>query len=133
GGCDRTATRPGPAGDGRRRDCGQAERRQTEAQPPIARTTGEEQAMRGLRFPIAVAATSLALVAVVAVAGGLVAREVLAGGPWFGGHGFGAGLKLPPAIAGLGELPPEERFAHFRGAQVSLTDKDDQPLTITVT
>ena len=92
--------------------------------------------MRRFRFPIAVALTSLALVAVVGGGALLGARAVLANGPWgyafggpFGGERFGA--QLPPELQGLHDLPAAERFAHFTGAHVTLKDKDNRPLTIT--
>jgi hypothetical protein len=100
--------------------------------------------MQRLRFPFAVAATSLALVLGLVVVGGLLAGSVLAGGPWFGGsgghwggpwgggHGFGPGFALPPELAGLRDVPADQRFGHFKGVRVSLTDKDGRPLTIDV-
>jgi hypothetical protein len=102
--------------------------------------------MRQLRFPLAVAVTSLVLVLGLVVAGGLLAGSVLAGGPWFGGragpwvggygvggHAFGPPFEVPAEIRGLLDLPPDERFAHFTGAQVTLTDKDNRPLAVNVT
>ena len=99
--------------------------------------------MQRFRFPIAVAFTSLALVLGLVVVGGLLAGSVLAGGPpWAGGHGFGGGppwahggqgFALPPELAGLRDVPAEQRFSHFRGAQVNLTDKDGRPLTVEIT
>jgi hypothetical protein len=101
--------------------------------------------MRRSRFIIAVAATSLGLVAVLGLVGFLTARSVLAGsfggpgfGPGFGGHGFGGvgggpGFEMPPELEGLKDLPPAERFAHFRGVQLNLTDRNNQPLTVTAT
>jgi hypothetical protein len=92
-----------------------------------------------------VALTSLGLVALLIVGGGLLVGSVLArgplggdfgpwsraGGPWHSGRG--AGFTLPPQLAGLHEIPAAERFAHFKGAQINLTDKDGQPLVLTVT
>jgi hypothetical protein len=102
--------------------------------------------MQRFRFPIAVALTSLGLVTLLVVGGGLLVGSVLARGPlggdfgpWSragGGHWGGgrwAGLTLPPELAGLHEIPAAERFAHFKGAQISLTDRDGQPLVLTVT
>jgi hypothetical protein len=40
---------------------------------------------------------------------------------------------LPAELAGLVDVPSGERFAHFRGAQVQLTDKDNKPLRVDVT
>jgi hypothetical protein len=95
--------------------------------------------MRRFRFPVAVAITSLALVAAVAAIGALVVPSALASAPWvgvaarFGPHSFGGpGFELPPELQGLGDLPPDQRFSHFVGAQLSLKDKDGKPLTIGV-
>ena len=88
--------------------------------------------MRRFRFPLAVLGTSLLLVLGIGVAGYLTVTTALAqgwgpfGGP-FGGH------AIPPELQGLEQLPPAERFKHFNGAQVSLKDKDNNPLTINVT
>ncbi len=95
--------------------------------------------MRRFRFAIAVAATSLALVAVLGGMALVGARAALANAPWgigFGGPGLGGdhfAAHLPPELQGLKDLPASERFAHFTGAQLSLTDKDNRPLTINVT
>ena len=106
--------------------------------------------MRRFRFPIAVAVTSLALVAIAgvfavlttpigALAASFYGKDGVASVPWMGGrsfgpHGFGPqGIEMPPELQGLGDLPPAERFAHFVGVQVNLKDKDNKPFTITVT
>ncbi|HLH21808.1 MAG TPA: hypothetical protein VK066_04760 [Chloroflexota bacterium] len=105
--------------------------------------------MQRLRFPIAVALTSLGLVALLVVAGGLLVSSVLARGPWFGPAAFGpwahagavgpwaggpwGGDALPAQLAGLRDVPAAERFDHFKGVQVNLTDKDGQPLVVTLT
>ena len=94
--------------------------------------------MRRFRFPIAVALTSLALVLALGGFGLLTVRSALANNPWaaaatFGAHDFGPGFQLPPELQGLRDLPAAERFAHFRGVQVSLTDKDNRPLVINAT
>ena len=62
-----------------------------------------------------------------ALAGGAGVAAMAFGGPWGGGH------ALPPELAALRDLPPAERFKHFNGAQVSLKDANNQPLTILVT
>ena len=92
--------------------------------------------MRRFRFPLAVLGTSLLLVLGIGVAGYWTVSSALAQGfgP-FGGH-FGGpfdGHAIPPELQGLEQLPPAERFKHFSGAQVSLKDKDNNPLTINVT
>ena len=106
------------------------------------------------RFPLAVAATSLALVGALSAVGGLAAPNALAsnpllgavvagppwangqsGPPWANGGPWGGAqnLGLPPQLAGLADGPASERFAHFRGVQVQLTDKDNKPLNLSVT
>lgn len=105
--------------------------------------------MQRFRFPIAVAATSLALVALLVVAGGALVTSALASTPfggagllgrsgppwtWSGDHGaWGAGAALPPELSGLADVPAADRFAHFRGARVQLVDKDGKPFTVDVT
>jgi hypothetical protein len=97
--------------------------------------------MQRFRFPIAVAVTSLALVAVFVGAGGLLVGNALAigpfsgggSGPWPTGHDGWQGTQIPPELAGLAAVPAGERFAHFRGVRVQLTDKDNKPLTVDVT
>ena len=92
--------------------------------------------MRGLRFALAVLGTSLLLVLGIGVAGYWTVSTALAQG-WgpFGGRVGGpfAGHAIPPELQGLEQLPPAERFKHFGGAQISLKDKDNKPLTINVT
>jgi hypothetical protein len=100
--------------------------------------------MNRLRFPLTVAATSLALVAVLFGAGGFLIGNVLAsspiaGGLWAGNQGSAApwaagrtAWQLPPQLSGLADVPADQRFSHFRGAQVQLTDKDNNPLVIEV-
>ncbi len=65
------------------------------------------------------------------------AREVLAEGPWGGSRWGGPpwsgevwSAALPPGIAELADLPPNERFQHFQGFQVDLTDRDGNPVAI---
>lgn len=93
--------------------------------------------MRRFRFPLAVLGTSLLLVLGLGVAAYFTVSTALAqgwgpfGGP-FGGGPF-AGHALPPELQGLEQLPPAERFKHFNGAQISLKDKDNNPLTVNVT
>src|SRR5688572_20403935 len=92
--------------------------------------------MRRFRFPLAVLGTSLLLVLGLGVAAYFTVSTALAQG-WgpFAGH-FGGpfgGHAIPPELQGLEQLPPAERFKHFGGAQISLKDKDNNPLTINVT
>ncbi len=95
--------------------------------------------MKTLKFSVAVLLTSIAVVVVIAAVGVLAVPSVLARttglDAWqFGPHGFGGvGITLPPELQGLASVPPAERFSHFVGVQVSLKDKDNQPLTIVAT
>jgi hypothetical protein len=97
--------------------------------------------MQRFRFPIAVTVTSLALVAMLVGAGGLLVGNALAigpfsgggSGPWAAGHEGWQNGALPPELAGLVGVPAGERFSHFRGVRVQLTDKDNKPLTVDVT
>ena len=42
-------------------------------------------------------------------------------------------VELPPALAFLREIPPSERFDHFRGATLTVTDRDGTPVVIQFT
>ena len=97
--------------------------------------------MQRFRFPLAVAATSLALVAVLIGAGGLLVGNALAfgpfsgggpGGPWAGHAGWQAS-QLPPELAGLVDVPAGERFSHLRSVRVQFTDKDNKQVTADIT
>jgi hypothetical protein len=102
--------------------------------------------MQRLRFPIAVALTSLGIVTLLTLTGALLVSNGLArglgadspfgshgGSPWMRGQGDWSGFPIPAQLSQLREVPAEERFAHFKGAQLTLTDKDGQPLVLTLT
>ena len=102
--------------------------------------------MQRLRFPIAVALTSFGVVTLLVLAGAVLVGGGLAratgwaygapvhgGPPWLRGAGEWSGIAVPPQIAGLADIPHEERFSHFKGAQVTLSDKDGQPLVLAIT
>src|SRR5205823_2697477 len=61
----------------------------------------------------------------------LAAAAPWTNGPW-AGHGGWQANNLPPELAGLTDIPAGERFAHFRGVHVQLTDKDNKPLAADV-
>jgi hypothetical protein len=88
--------------------------------------------MSWVRFSVAVAVTSLALVA---LGGFAVGSAVANAAPAAAFHaGFGGDAKgLPPQLAGLRDIPADQRFAHFQGVQVKLTDQQGNPATIAVT
>jgi hypothetical protein len=103
--------------------------------------------MYNTRSPRTLALTALGVVLIAIGIGALVARPMvgavyanpagIGGLPWSGGgwHGGDAwsGKALPPELAGLVDVPANERFAHFRGVQVQLTDKDNRPVRLDVT
>jgi hypothetical protein len=101
----------------------------------------KEKRMQVFRFAVAVALTSLGLVAVLVLGGGLLVRSALAfgpwsqggfGPPWAGGHN-GWAAAVPSQLSGLHDLPAAERFSHFKSAQVTLTDRDNQPVAMRIT
>ena len=93
--------------------------------------------MSWLKFSVAVLVTSVALVIGLFATGAYAVSHAFAsGGPMAAaemgeGHGFDAN-NLPPELAGLKDVPATERFAHFKGVQVALTDKDGKPVQISV-
>lgn len=93
--------------------------------------------MSWLKFSVAVVVTSAALVVGVFATGAFVISNALASASpvaaaeMGGGHRFDTG-NLPPELAGLKDVPAAERFAHFKGVQVALTDKDGKPVQIAV-
>jgi hypothetical protein len=96
---------------------------------------GETQGMTLFRSPRSAALTLLAVVLIAIGVGGLIAGPALAnsfGPPWHGGAGWQRDA-VPAELAGLADVPAGERFAHFRGVQVQLTDRDNRPLRVDVT
>lgn len=89
--------------------------------------------MQMLRFPLAVLGTSVALVALLVLWGGFTVGNTLAAGLGGSMHNGDFGGNLPAQLSGLRDIPAGERFSHFRGVQVTLTDKDNHPVAITVT
>jgi hypothetical protein len=90
--------------------------------------------MRRLAIPVGVLLILLG-VGALAVQSAFAASPF--GGPWGGGPpwthgGEGPWKDLPPELAGLRDLPAGERFAHFKGVRVNLTDKENRPLAIDV-
>jgi hypothetical protein len=104
---------------------------------------GQTRGMNTFRSPWSIAVTVFALVLIAIGVGGFVAGQALAsntgfGPPWAAGapwHNGGPGFagSLPPELSGLADVPADQRFAHFRGVQVSLTDKDGKPVSVNVT
>ncbi len=97
--------------------------------------------MQWFRFSVAVALTSTTLVATLVAGGGLLASRVLANGAPFGppmglwqeGHGGRGGFQLPSELEGLRDVPAGERFAHFKGVQINLTDRNNQAVVVAIT
>src|SRR5579859_6002018 len=95
--------------------------------------------MRWFKFSVAVVLTSLALVVAMFATGTFLVGNVLAStitnAAQMRGHGSwdNQNQNLPPEIASLKDVPEGERFSHFQGVQVALTDKDGKPVHITVT
>lgn len=104
--------------------------------------------MERFRFPLAVALTSLALVTGALVLGGFFVTNAVASTPlgsmfmagrgmppWMAGgdHGGWHNGTLPPQLASLMNVPAGERFSHFRGAQLEVTDSSNVRHTISVT
>src|SRR5690349_15083093 len=97
--------------------------------------------MNRYRFPLAVFGTLLALVLILVGTGALLFQNALAsplmaagvpwahGGPW---NGTQSGWQLPAQLTGLADIPADDRFSHFRGIQVQLTDKDNKPFNVEV-
>jgi len=91
--------------------------------------------MSWVKFSVAVVLTSAALVVATFATGAFMVGNALASGvqmAQFRG-GPGGGWTMPPELAGLKDLPADQRFAHFKGVQVNLTDKDGKPIAISVT
>jgi hypothetical protein len=84
------------------------------------------------RFIVAVAATSLALVLLAGAAGLVAAKSVF--GPRIAEAGGLAPLAagLPGDFKQIHDLPPEERFSHFLGAQMRFSDASNVAHTMTV-
>src|SRR5262245_48506040 len=93
--------------------------------------------MKLFSTPRSAAVSTLAIVLIAIGLGGLFVGQTVAsaapfGGGWHGDANWGRD-NLPPELASLADVPEGERFAHFRGVQLSLTDKDGRPLQVNVT
>jgi hypothetical protein len=96
--------------------------------------------MTGFRSPQSIAIMALA-VALIAVGLVFLFRPVsalagAAGTPWVSGLWHAGGFDksaIPPELAGLADVPADQRFSHFRGVQVQLTDTDNRPVRVDVT
>jgi hypothetical protein len=102
--------------------------------------------MNRYRFPLAVVTTSLALVLILVGASALLIQNALAnspfmgaavaaGAPWTHGApwaGNQSDWQLPAQLTGLADVPAADRFSHFRGVHVQLTDKDNKPFDVEV-
>jgi hypothetical protein len=90
--------------------------------------------MSWLKFSVAVVLTSAAVVVALFATGAFfVGNAIAQAAPAMRAHPTMDSHNLPPELASLKDLPDSEKFAHFQGIQVSLTDKDGKPLHISVT
>ena len=89
--------------------------------------------MNKTRFFLSVLGTSLILVGVIGFAGMFAVGNAVASAAPFAQQGKWSGKNLPPELSGLKDIPAGDRFAHFKGVQANLTDKDGKPLSVTVT
>jgi hypothetical protein len=89
--------------------------------------------MSKTRFFLSVLGTSLILVGVIGFAGMFVVGNAVASAAPFAEQAQWSGQNLPPELSGLKDIPAADRFAHFKGVQANLTDKDGKPLSVTVT
>jgi hypothetical protein len=90
--------------------------------------------MKWIRTPLGAALTAVTLLVVLGASSVFIVRGVVADGPPWLDHRWGdRGWDLPPELEGLADLSAEERFAHFRGARIELTDADGNPMTVQAT
>jgi hypothetical protein len=90
--------------------------------------------MRWVKFSVAVLFTSAALVVALFATGAVMVGHALASGLPAAAQMRGMDhANVPPELAGLKDIPADQRFAHFKGIQASLTDQDGKPVTIAVT
>jgi hypothetical protein len=88
------------------------------------------------RSPRSIALTVVAVALIAIGIGALLVRPTFAS-PFGFGPGYGVGGPwhtgpVPAELRGLADIPDAERFSHFRGVQVQLTDKDNKPLRVDV-
>jgi hypothetical protein len=99
--------------------------------------------MKRFMAPMLGVAGALFLAVGIFAAGGMLATRALASSPFVAGpqmmgawgrgdHGAWAS-QLPPEVRGLADIPAADRFDHFKGVTVNLTDKNNQSLAVTVT
>jgi hypothetical protein len=92
--------------------------------------------MSWVRFSLAVAGTSLALVIALFATGAFLVGNVFANATQaVAAQAMGAphDWNVPPELANLKDIPQDQRFSHFRGVTANLTDKDGKPIAVTVT
>src|SRR5690349_7697296 len=90
--------------------------------------------MTWVKVSVAVLLTSAALVVALFVTGAVLVGNALASDAPAAAHVRATDdHNLPPELAGFKDIPAAERFAHFKGVQISLTDKDGAPVDVAVT
>ena len=90
--------------------------------------------MNWVKFSVAVLVASAALTVGVFATGAVLVGNALAStvpnmAQWHD-HVGQFNQDLPPELASLKDVPAGERFAHFKGVHVSLTDKDGKPILV---
>ncbi len=89
--------------------------------------------MGWVKFSVAVVLTSAVLAVGIVGAGAFMVTNALASGVRDAAQTRMMNQEnLPPELAGLKDIPADQRFAHFKGLSVNLTDQNGQPLTIGV-
>jgi hypothetical protein len=113
----------------------------------VVTPVSEDQGMQQSRSSRNLALTALGVVLIAIGLASLVGRPLVgaafadplgfggapwSGGAWHAGNAWQANA-LPAELSGLADVPANERFGHFRGVQVQLTDKDNRPVRVDVT
>ena len=89
--------------------------------------------MKLFSTPRSAALCTLAIMLIVIGVFGLFVGQTVAAaaapfaGPWHGGNSSWARDNLPPELTGLADVPAADRFGHFRGVQITLTDRTTSP------
>src|SRR4051812_27796001 len=100
---------------------------------PLERSSPQ---MSWIRYSLAgvliAAAVAMVLVGTGAFVVGNAFASALPMAAWGGGGAGHAGFNLPPELASLKDVPADQRFSHFKGVTVNLTDKDGKPVQISV-
>ncbi len=89
--------------------------------------------MRWVKISAAVLLTSAAMTVALLATGAVLVGNALASDIRAPGRAEATnGHNAPPELARLKDIPAAERFAHFKGIQINLTDRDGNPLDISI-